>query len=45
MGEVQVQNHDNDQVADHLDHARRVSGEQLHVIKGISYGSLTLPLL
>ena len=38
-------NHENDQVADHLDHAQRVSGEQLHVIKGISYGSLTLPLL
>ena len=35
-------NHENDQVADHLDHAQRVSGEQLY---GISYGSLTLPLL
>ena len=38
-------NHENDQVADHLDHAQRVSGEQLQVIKRMSYGSLILPSL
>ena len=38
-------NHKNDQVADLIDHAQRVSSEQLHIVIGISYGSVTLPLL
>ena len=38
-------NHKNDQVADLFDHTQCVSSEQLHIVIGISYGSVTLPLL